>query len=241
MVLSETPYPSGSSKDEANVMVYYAGGLEHKPDPNRRIYTTNAVSSLYFIDFFNDIYASAKDLAVDFKNKRLLPISSGFIKMFSSILNFIYSAGSIIQLALETHSLTLPLIKVLSPVVALSYTTLETARDFLHLLHIGKIEKKIKAIFSSEQDLTKKIHLLTNKIHKDPHFKKIFGTKNSQILQEHINDFILHDDPDSLKKASILIKKQFNKARLIYSISLFCLAISALSIVLGNFRDKKTQ
>ena len=231
MKLTETPYVP---IDEPPVLVYYAGGLEHKPQTARCIYTTNAVSSLYFLNFFSDIYQSAKELAADFKNKRILPISSGLVKMFSSPLNFFYSLGTIINLALETHSIALPFLKVLSPIVALTYTTLETARDILHLSHLNKIEKEIKAICSLK-DGFKTADLLTEKIHKDPHFLKIFGTKISQILQIHINDFLLHDNKESLKEANLLIQKQFRKARFIYSMSLFCLALSGLTIVLGIF------
>jgi hypothetical protein len=231
MKVRETPY---TPIDEPPVLVYYGGGLEEKLQTPQCIYTTNAVSSLYFINFISDIYQSAKELAADFKNKRLLPITSGFIKMLSSPLNFFYSLGTIIKLAFETHSLALPFLKVFSPIIALAYTTLETARDILHLSHLNKIEREIKGIFSLE-DGFKKADLLTEKIHKDPHFTKIFGTKIPQILQVHINDFLLHENKESLNEADLLIQKQFSKARFIYSISLVCLALSGLTIVLGIF------
>lgn len=212
----------------------YGGGLDVKPKTSPCIYTSNTVSSLYFMNFFADMYAGAKELAADFKKKRLLPITSGLLKVFSSTLNFLYSIGSVLELAMETHHLALPFLKILSPLIALSYTALEVGRDFLHLTHLSKIRNEITQTLSVSDNI-EKTNLLEEKIEKDPHFKKILGTKISVILMDHINAFRLNGDTKSLEEATSLIQKQFYKANLIYSISLACLATSGVSILLGMF------
>jgi hypothetical protein len=175
------------SKKEYNYAVLFmikrlGGGLQRPNDNLPCIRVSNTPSTLYFIQFFNDIYLNCKDFAVDLKEKKILPLTNSTLKILGSPLNLAYSLANIAQICLEALKYSLPWLKILSPIVATVYTGIEIVCDTLQLRHTTKISNELPLILEK-----KDFELLQEKLKTDSSFQKILGEKNIVEIKRPIS------------------------------------------------------
>jgi hypothetical protein len=204
------------------------GGLQRPNDNLPCIRVSNTPSTLYFIQFFNDIYLNCKDFAVDLKEKKVLPLTNSALKILGSPLNLAYSLANIAQICLEALKYSLPWLKILSPIVATVYTGIEIVCDTLQLRHTTKISNELPLILEK-----KDFELLQEKLKTDSSFQKILGEKNIVEIKRLLCTHFIEGTEFPTSQIEEIFKTQLKKAKIIYSISLVCLFLSGLSIVVS--------
>lgn len=209
-------------------MTNIVGGLQRPMENLPCISVSNTPSTLYFIRFFNDIYLNCKEFAVDFKERKVLPLANSTLKILGSPLNLAYSLANIAQICMEALKYSLPWLKITSPIVAIVYTGIEMVCDTLQLQHTTKISNELPLILKNKDFL-----FLQEKLTTDSSFQKILGEKNIVEIRHLWCSHIMEGTDFPSSQIEEIFKTQLKKARIIYTISLVCLFLSGLSIVVS--------